>query len=133
MISTFKITLILLTTLLLSCSPERPVARKSNVQSESISQLRPNATLITYENQTTEQIENGRRVATFRSPRAEELTLQYWRQKWKGHKQQLLNVNGEGSSTNIPLLQLRALDLGMSVIYDRTTEQVIKVVQHEKN
>jgi hypothetical protein len=76
------------------------------------------------------QIENRVAVAHARTPAAHERTLQYWRHKWRGQPQRYAEVPGSRGPHGQAEFQLTATSLRKAVIYDPSTDRVLRVVEY---
>ena len=74
------------------------------------------------------QIEKEEVTASFQDPAAQEKYLQYWFQKWSGDKIKRDPLPKQNHFDN--LVQYSDLEKHESVIYDRNSRRVVRVVQN---
>lgn len=109
-------------------TPEQVINSKGQPNNElSESDLNPSRLLI-YKDKTTYQIEDERVRAEFRQPTNDEVSLQYWLQRWKGQVYKTSKVNEEGDS-HVESKFYYNEQLGEGVIYEVPTNKVIRVVK----
>lgn len=111
---------------------------KGTPQSVLDGKINTESSLIKYQNETF-QIENDIVTTHFRAPEGDEQTLQFWKNKWNNQfEKKEVQGNGLGFqkqiSDEIPLQEFRPLsipDQKISIIYDASLDQVLRVVYYE--
>ena len=101
---------------------EPVVARRSD--------LRPEATVHQFRDRSSCQAEGGAVVACAREPRGAERTLQYWRHLLKGSRTEYRPIAGSRDTQGLAQYQLIAPERGLTVVYDRALERVVRVMEY---
>ena len=92
----------------------------------NLSSFGPNDEMFHWD-ELTLQVEKKLVKASFRQPEADEIYLQYWRQKFKHSESSFEPVRSPASTQ---LWQLNFPSEGYTVIYNKNISKVIKVIKH---
>ncbi len=89
----------------------------------------PEAKMFIYEDDEKYQINDGVVVNSFRNPISDERMLIYWKHKFKNNSYLVQKLNQKVLHTQVQE-EYKFDSAGVSVIYDPTTEQVVRVVEY---
>jgi hypothetical protein len=91
-----------------------------------------NAEMQTFKDNKTLKFENNVAKALFRNPEKDEIFLQYWLQKWKDKKTKDEPVEEKYATHGLPSYQLICVEEQTTIIYDKETAVVKRVIYYEK-
>ena len=92
--------------------------------------IRREATILHYADRTQFQIERGLMVGSSFPPSPQEVTLQYWRHKWRGRPQSYVEIINRRDPHGGRVFQLISPQDGKAVIYEEETDRVREVVNY---
>ena len=94
------------------------------------SQVRPQSKILDYSNGCSFQIDRDTVITLACDPEDQEVHLQYWLHKWVGKVQKRESIIGPIGQHGRKVFQISVPSEGLAVIYESTTDRVIRVVRH---
>lgn len=75
------------------------------------------------------QFKGNKSQGCHREPQPHERTLQYWRHQWKGLEQKFEPI-ADGGLHGPREFQLTAPSLGVAVVYDQSTDRIVRIMEY---
>jgi hypothetical protein len=94
------------------------------------SQVRPQSKIFDYSGGCSFQVDRDTVTTIACEPQRDEVHLQYWLHRWEGKVQVRSPASGVPSYHGHSVEQIRVLDEGLAIIYDKAAQRVIRVVRH---
>ena len=118
---------------IVSCSKERPIVLGSTSSQELVNRQgnpqEKKGDLLLYPELVSYQVANNVVVGNYRSPTAQERSLNYWKHRWDGNKK-IYQVHKLGHQN---LLEIQDVETGSSIFYNESTLRVQRVMEFQRD